>query len=251
LDTLSYFKATIEADYVLKQGVLTMSLNQISDAIAFFSALVTPNKRRRIESVLTQRTEQLCIVLEDIYQAHNCSAVIRSCEGFGIQNLHIVEQNNAFKVNHDIALGANQWLDIHRYDSSRACIATLRENNYQIAALSLHPDAIPIESIAMTQQLALCIGCEENGLSELVHQEADHLLKIPMNGFTQSFNLSVCAAVVMYQCIQTLKRDTLDWRIPKAKQDIIRLRWYMNAVPHAEKIMARLFPKLCNQAVSS
>jgi len=82
---------------------------------------VTEDKLRRIDYVIKDRTRHLTIVLEDIYQPHNASAVLRSCECFGIQDLHVIEQEKQYKPNPEIALGASQWLTIHRHKETQSC----------------------------------------------------------------------------------------------------------------------------------
>ncbi len=182
--------------------------------IAHLLQFVTPDKQARMAEVIEHRTSHLRLVLEDIYQPHNASAVIRSCECFGIQHLHIIENRNKFRINPDVAMGGAKWIHLHRHrmkgaDNTRACLRELREMGYRIAATSLAAGSIPLQSIPLEQPLALCFGTEEVGLSETVLEEADLQVHIPMLGFTQSFNISVSAAICLYELRNRMEREGL------------------------------------------
>ncbi|MCK4543523.1 MAG: TrmH family RNA methyltransferase, partial [Spirochaetales bacterium] len=110
------------------------------DLINYLIGFITPERHARMQAVLAKRTRYLTVVLEDLYQAHNASAVLRSCDGFGVQDVHIVEGRNSFRVNEEIALGTAQWLTLHRYkgrqNNSREAVKTLRKQGYRIVATS-------------------------------------------------------------------------------------------------------------------
>lgn len=213
----------------------TPSLAQQAEYLLDF---VTENKRSRIDNVLSERTRHLSVVLENVYQAHNISAVIRSCDCFGIQDLHIIENNNAFKINDDIALGASQWVDTSRYkQGSRHCLENLKQKGYQIAALSLQEPSIPLAELDITQKTALCIGTELTGLSDEAHELADVFVKVPMVGFTQSFNLSVTAALCMYELSNRLKSSNIDWQLTEKEKLTLTINWCQTIIPNGDKIL--------------
>lgn len=187
--------------------------------------------------VLNQRTRHITTVLENVYQPHNISAVMRSCECFGVQDLHIIESVNSFRANKDIALGASKWISLHRYPTTSQCLSELKSKGYRLAALSLRSDAEPLEALDISEKLAICIGTEETGLSDEAHDLADQYIKIPMFGFTQSFNLSVTTALCLYELNKHLRQSNMDWSIPDDEKKVIFLDWLKQVVPNAEKIL--------------
>lgn len=171
-------------------------------------------------------------MLEDIFQSHNASAVIRSSECFGIQDLHIVEQNNQFHANSDIALGASKWLDIQKHETTTKGIQQLKQQGYRIVAATLNDDSIPIQDLDVDQKTAVCFGTELAGLSEEAHQQADCFVKIPMVGFTQSFNISVSVALMLFSLTEKLRASKINWHLTDAEKEIVKLNWLTQIVPH-------------------
>ncbi len=213
-----------------------------AELITYLSQFVTPHKQQRIQQVLDQRTRYLTVVLEDIYQPHNASAVLRSCECFGLQDVHIIEQRNPFRPNRDIALGAPKWLSLHHYRAeegqhTQTCLTTLRAQGYRIAATTLRPDSIPIHALDLNQPIALCFGTEEQGLSDTAHNMADVFVQIPMYGFTQSFNISVTAALFLYDLTNRLRESAQNWALTPAEKQTLMLAWYGRVIDHSDIII--------------
>lgn len=189
-----------------------------------------------MERVLGLRTRHLTVVLEDIYQPQNASAVIRSCDCFGVQDLHIIEREHRFRPNRAVSMGAHKWVDVVKYsrkdeDNTERCLAGLKQSGYQVAALTLRDGAIPIHELDIQRPTALCIGSEKDGLTERAHELADVFVRIPMRGFTQSFNLSVTAALCLYELTGRLRDSDIDWPLSKKESEELRLRWYRKVVP--------------------
>jgi len=208
------------------------------------SEFVTNERRRRIEATLANRTRFLTVVLEDIYQSHNISAALRSCECFGIQDVHIIEQNNQYKINPDVSLGSTKWLSLHRYNKPNTnntvkCLKKLKSQGYQIAAATLHDNNISLQKFDLQQKTALCFGTEELGLSEIAHEYADVFIKIPMQGFTQSFNISVSAAIFLYALTGKLKNSTLDWQLTDEEKIALQIEWLTNSISNGKKIVEK------------
>ena len=206
----------------------------IRKATNLLGQFLSEHRKQLIEQVLTNRTRYLTVVLEDIWQPQNASAVIRSCECFGVQDLHVIEKTNSFRPNPKVTQGSSKWLDIYRYtdkpDSTRLCLDTLRNHGYRLLAAGFTDAAVKLADIPLDQPLAVCIGAEEHGLSETALEHADMVVKIPMCGFTQSFNLSVSAALCMYELCNRIKTTRNDWRLSETMRDKIRLKWYMKSV---------------------
>lgn len=210
----------------------------------------TPERLARMEAALENRTRHITVVLEDIYQERNAAAVLRTCDFFGIQDVHVIENRNPFPKENDVARGAGQWLTLHRHtcawgDSvdkdawrptslrdhpqARAntlkCLRTLKTQGYRLAAATLRPEAMDLRQIPVDQPLALIVGTERSGLSEVAHNEADFLFSLPSLGFTQSLNLSVFTALCLYDLVNRLKSHTPDWQIDTTEKASIKKTW--------------------------
>jgi tRNA (guanosine-2'-O-)-methyltransferase len=203
---------------------------------------LTENKRKRIEEVLKERTRYLTVVFEDIYQPHNASAVVRSCDCFGIQDLHLFEKRNRFQVNHGSSAGSAKWLDLYHYPHSQGKtleigIQGLKEKGYQIVATTLRPGALSLEALPIDRKLALCYGTEEQGLSEEAHALADCFVQLPMYGFTQSLNVSVTVALCLYELSKRLRSSSIHWALTEEEKVEIRLRWMNATLTHSEHLI--------------
>ena len=206
------------------------------DLIAYLAQYVTPERWQRMEEVLAWRTRYVVMVLEDVYQPHNASAVLRSCEIFGVQDVHVIEKENVFRPNRDIALGAAQWLTLHRHRRTRQCLEALKEQGYQVAALTLRDDSVGINELSLERPVALCLGTEEEGLSREAHDLADTFVQLPMYGFTQSFNVSVTAALSLYTVARRLHKANVAWRLPDEEKRDLLLQWLQQSIPRGETV---------------
>jgi tRNA (guanosine-2'-O-)-methyltransferase len=204
--------------------------------LEFLLEFVTQHKRSRFEEVVRYRTRHLTIVLENIYQSHNASAVLRSCDCFGIQDVHIIENENQFTVNPDVELGSSQWLTLFRYNEKAAdtagCLAHLKAAGYRIVATSPWKNDYMLSELPMEQKTALLFGTELNGLSQTALEMADCSVRIPMVGFTESFNISVSAAICLYDLTTRLHRSDIEWRLSDSEQIDILIQWAGNVVKH-------------------
>lgn len=221
-------------------------MNNNANLISYLSAFVTEERKKRFDEVLQNRTRHITIALEDIYQPHNASAVLRSCDCFGIQDVHIIENKNKYTVNPDVALGSYKWLTLHKYNKEEnntlICINELKKQGYAIAVTSPHKDSYTIENVPINKKLALFFGTEMQGMSQELEKNAEIFVKIPMLGFTESFNISVAAALSMYTLSSRLRKEKIDWKINPAEEQEILLQWYRNTIPKAE-ILEREFLK--------
>jgi tRNA (guanosine-2'-O-)-methyltransferase len=209
-----------------------------AELITYLSQFVTEERKKRFEEVLQNRTRNIAIALEDIYQPHNASAVLRSCDCFGIQDVHIIENENKYTVNPDVALGSYKWLTLTKYNkesnNTLSCISELKKRRYAIAVTSPHKDSYSIENVPIDKKLALFFGTEMQGMSPELEKNAELFVKIPMLGFTESFNISVAAALCMYTLSSRLRKEKIDWQISEEEKLDILLQWYRNTIPKAE-----------------
>lgn len=225
-----------------------MNLNK--ELINYLSNFISENRRIKFDEVLNYRTRHITIVLEDLYQPHNASAVLRSCDIFGIQDIHIVENKNVYTVNRDIALGSPKWLNIHKYNdqenNTKYCIDELKKNGYQIVATSPHKNGCTIENLPVDKPIALIFGTELTGISETVRNNADTFVQIPMFGFTESFNISVSVALCLHTLTAKLHQSVAHWHLDDAEKDELLLKWLRNTIRRVDLIEKDFFERRIN-----
>ncbi|MEM1293685.1 MAG: RNA methyltransferase [Cyanobacteria bacterium P01_H01_bin.162] len=217
--------------------------------IDYLSGFVTPERRDRIETVLSQRTRYITVVLEDIKHTQNASAVLRSCDIFGLQDIHIVEQNYGFRARRMVTAGANKWLTLHRYrpdataglTANQRCFDTLRAKGYAIAATTPSKQGILPDAIAINQPLAIVFGSEKKGISDIALQQANCYLHLPMYGFSESFNLSVSVGLCLQPVIHRLRSSSLPWRLSETEKFDLRLDWLRKSAQSAEALERRFW----------
>ena len=211
------------------------------DYLSFLENILTENRKERFLKVLQNRTKHFTVAIEDIFQLHNTSAVMRSCEVFGIQEMHVVEEKYGKKIDAEIAMGAQKWVDINRYDSIEDCIHTLKARGYQIIATTPHENDCLLEDFDISKPSALFFGTERDGLSKEVLQHADGFLKIPMVGFTESLNISVSAAIILQNLSSRLRKSDVQWQLTES--DILekRLSWAKNTIKDIKRIEERYY----------
>ncbi len=226
---------------------MTVDLKQKKALLTYLFRFITENRKARLEEIIQQRTLYFTVVLENIFQSHNASAVLRSCECFGIQNVHIIENENVFKTHHDIALGSDKWLNLFHYRSSNAtaeCLADLKAKEYRIVATSLHHNSFDLNQFPIDSKFALVFGTEMNGISPVVDQYADVFVKIPMAGFTESLNISVSAAVCLYVLSQRIRSSNIDWRLTEEESIDLLIDWVKKTVKKPETLEKSFYDQL-------
>ncbi len=206
----------------------------------YLSEYISDNKRNRIEEVLNLRTRHITVVLEDIFKPHNASAVLRTCECFGVQDIHIVEERNTYDVNRYVTRGSAKWISLHKYDhpnqpNIEACFQQLKAQGYQIVATSPRGKKT-IHDIDVNKKTAIVFGTEEDGISEYVQDNADELIQIPMYGFTESFNISVAAAIILDTFVTEMRKENVNWKLSDAEKETLKLEWYNSCVKHSEAL---------------
>jgi tRNA (guanosine-2'-O-)-methyltransferase len=211
------------------------------DLIDHLSGFVTENRLSLFRKVLGERTRYITVLLEDIYQSQNASAVLRTCDCTGIQDVHIVEQQNEYEINRDVALGSNQWLSLHYYneetDNIITAVEALRKQGYRIVATTPHKEGITPESFNLENgKVVLMFGTELNGLTDRALELADEYIQIPMVGFTESYNISVSAAIALYTIRKRLGSSSLEWRISEDEKNELLLNWLRTTIKMSDQI---------------
>ncbi|WP_459209873.1 TrmH family RNA methyltransferase [Aquimarina rhabdastrellae] len=211
------------------------------ELVQYLESFLTPRRLSLYSKVLAQRTKHITVVTEDVYQLHNTSAVIRSCDVFGIQDVHVVEEINAKRIDREIAMGAQKWVDVHRHNKITSCITDLKTQGYQIIATTPHNDAVMLENFDISKPTALFFGRETEGLSDAVLKEADGSLKIPMVGFTESLNISVSAAIILQHLTTKLRASQVNWQLSEEEKASIRFEWTKKAIKSHKEIIERYY----------
>jgi tRNA (guanosine-2'-O-)-methyltransferase len=207
----------------------------VSELVKFLEQFLTDSRHELFNKVLSERTRYITVALEDIYQSQNASAVLRTADCFGIQDVHIIENKNQYEVNPDVALGSSKWLNLNKYNKSEnntlEAINTLRKSGYRIVVTTPHANDVDLESFDLTKgKVALFFGTELSGLSDLVIENSDEFLKIPMYGFTESFNISVSAAIVLHQLTNKLRNSNVNWQLFDSEKEILKLDWLTTTI---------------------
>ena len=209
--------------------------------LEFLENILTDNRKERFLNVLKNRTNHFTIAVEDIFQMHNTSAVMRSCEVFGIQELNVIEQRYGKSIDKEIAMGAQKWVDINAFDSISGCVDSLKAKGYQIIATTPHENDCLMDDFDISKPSALFFGTERDGLSEEILQKADGFLKIPMVGFTESLNISVSAAIIIQNLMNRLRNSDINWELSEEEILKKRLQWARSSIKDIKRIEARYY----------
>ena len=209
--------------------------------LEYLETYLTENRRNKFNKVIKQRTKHFTVATEDVYQLHNTSAVMRSCDVFGIQEVNIVEEVNTKSIDREIAMGAQKWVDLNRFHSVKDCIADIKEKGYQIVATTPHTNDCLLQDFDVTKKSCFFFGRETEGLSQEVLDAADCYLKIPMAGFTESLNISVSAAIILQDATTKLKQSDITWQLTEEEQNEKRLDWIKKTIKSYDKIVARYY----------
>lgn len=218
-----------------------MSIDE--EVLAAFYEIISASKQEMFDRIAADRTRHITMVLETIMKDHNASAVLRTCDCFGIQELHAIEKGNSYAIQREIARGAGNWVDLHTHISpdnpTLDCLIPLKEQGYRIVATSPHATRT-ISELSIDRPIALVFGTEWWGISPEAEAYADELVKIPMYGFTESFNISVSAAIILYELRSRLEQSVLNWKLSHAEQVALKIQWCTRIVKDGVRVEKEL-----------
>ena len=214
------------------------------ELIEYLRNFATEERWESINLAISNRTDHITIVLEDLHKPHNANAVLRSCDCFGIQNVHIIENKTEFGSDRQVTMGSDQWLDIQTYNDTNAdniemCFNSLKSEGYKVLATSPHSDDQDLNDVDITEKVALVFGTERHGISNRVKELADGFIKIPMHGFSESFNISVSAAICLYDLRTRLEKSNINWQFSEDKQDELRFEWLCKTIKASDSLIAK------------
>ncbi len=231
----------------MQKKIQSLSIENKKDLYEYLGGFISLHKKQLFEENILNRTRYLTVVLEDIYQAHNASAVLRSCDCFGVQDVHIIENQNTYTINPDVALGSNKWLNLYKYNhneqNTAECINKLKKAGYKIIATSPLNKSYTPDNLPLTAKTALIFGTELQGLTKIAMRMADDFVAIPMYGFTESFNISVSAALFLYTLVNRLRNENINWLLNEDEILDIKLQWTLQVLKKPEHIVNQYFSK--------
>ena len=226
-----------------------MATEKQQNIIDYLSGFINEERRERLRNILHQRTRHITVVLEDIYQSQNASAVVRTCECLGIQEIHVIENRHEYRLNPAVAQGASKWIDLIKYnragyDNTHACIEQLKQRDYRIIAMAPAPAGKTVEQLDIRDKLALCFGSEDPGLSADLQTLADETVRIPIHGFTQSYNLSVSAGISLYTLDTNLRNSSVNWQLDERDATDLFIKWLAQSTPSGEQLLENYLTQL-------
>lgn len=214
------------------------------EIIDYLSQFASDNRVNLFHEKVIHRTNYISIALENIYQPHNASAVVRTCDCLGIQNIHVIQNQHAFKPSKDVVLGSANWINIEHYTSSSNCVEKLKNDGYRIIATSLNENSLSLPDFDLNKGKSLIVfGTEKSGLSQEILSQADEHLIIPMYGFTESYNISVSAAIILYTLVQKLKESNILWQLSENEKNEILIEWLRKSIKSSELILNQFLNK--------
>ncbi|MCK9205819.1 MAG: RNA methyltransferase [Salinivirgaceae bacterium] len=220
----------------------------IPQLTSYLKEFITPGRFELLQRILENRTRYITVVLEDIFQPQNASAVVRSCDCFGIHDLHTIETRNDYIIDREVAMGSDKWVNVMKYhsqtQSSLNVLNQLKSDGYRIVATTPRRDSIALDDFdLMAGKVALFFGTELTGLSPTILDHADEYLRIPMYGFTESFNISVSVAIILHHLNLQLRHSDIGWQLPQHEKELILYRWVKASVKKVDLIL----DKYCQQ----
>ena len=214
------------------------------ELILYLSQFVTPERIELYHRVLDERTRYFTVVLEDIYHSQNASAVVRSCDCFGVQDLHTIENRNEFNMSERVARGSDNLLTHRQYNTlgknnSLEALTQLKSDGYRIVATTPRPGAVSLSDFDVCKgKFALVFGTEFTGISEIVAQQADEFLTIPMVGFTESLNISVSAAIIINHMATKIRQaENINWKLNATEKEELLLEWIKQRIKKVDLLI--------------
>lgn len=206
------------------------------------SSQLTPERQKRIQEVIANRTFSVSVVCESIYDRGNISAAMRSAEAFGFAPFHVIETSEKFKNANRVTRGSEKWIEIQKWKSTKDCISFLKKQNRKLLVTSLDAN-ISIEEIDFSQPCAVVLGNEKEGVSQEMLEAADYRIKIPMYGFVQSFNISVAAALCLYHISQSRRQKGITSELTDKQKRILEAVYTLRTLDSAEEQLREFFKR--------
>lgn len=205
----------------------------------YLQQFLTDERLQKINHFAPESSDFVLPVIEDVYQFRNAAAIVRSVEACGFHKIVAMESQNKFNPNLRVTKGAETWVEVERLPHSLDSIEMIKNRGYKIVAVSPENNATLLPDFQITEPVALVFGTEAEGVTDEILNFADETLAIPMYGFTRSFNVSVAAAICVYELKQKLMRSNLDYKLSEEKLWKMKVRWAVNSIKSGEQILAK------------
>lgn len=192
-----------------------------------------------MRTALDRRTDRFALVLDSVHDPHNISAVLRSCDAFGLQDVHVVTQNAPFKINREVSMGCDRWLSVHKWHTYADCRAELKKRRFRIFVADMDEHAVPIYDLPLDRPLAIVLGNEHSGVGREARERCDGTVKIPMHGFVESLNVSVAAAIIISTTVFRLRSSPHFKGLPVRRKEELWDAWLRRQVRAADRILAQ------------
>lgn len=205
--------------------------------IAVLEPLVLSPRRERVRSVVGKRLGSVTVLMDAPHDPHNGAAVMRSCDAFGVQELHVVPRDEPFLVSGGVAKGTERWIDVIRHPTPLHATRALLERGFELVATHPAGELLPA-GLAGIERLALVLGNEHDGICGALQQAAGRSVRIPMRGFVESLNVSVSAAVLLEAATRGRPGD-----LPEAEKRLLYARGLFRSVSRAAQVLAASSPR--------
>ena len=220
-----------------------MNLSEKKELIEYLCNFFSEERINRIREIAEKRTRHVSVVVENLYQSHNISAILRTVECLGIQDVHIIENNFQYEISRQVALGAHKWLSVYQYNqqgnNTIPCLEEIKKQGYKIIATLPHEEDCLLDDIPIDEKTAFVFGTEHQGLTQEAIAMADGFVKIPLYGFTESYNVSVSVALTMMNVVERLRKSQFNWKLSQEEQTDLELQWIKNSIKDVDRIIDR------------
>lgn len=218
------------------------------ELISFLEQFTTEERKHQLRDIINHRTRYLTVGLENIYQTQNASAVLRSCDCFGIQDVHIIENEHSFNINPQVVVGSTKWLNLKKYNeegnNTRTALKQLKKDGYRIVATSSHINDVNLQDFDLKRgKAAFIFGTEGPGISDIVKEEADEYMRIPMYGFSESLNISVSAAITLQHISTQLRASNIKWHLSEKEAEEIYLEWLLKSIKKSQLLVEEFYKR--------
>ena len=212
---------------------------KLETTFEYLKQFLTEERLQKIEHFSKESSDFVLPVMEDVYQFRNAAAIVRSVEACGFHHVVALEEENVFNPNLKVTKGAETWVQVEKMPNNLDSLKEIKSRGYKILAVSPEKNATMLPDYEVKEPIALVFGTELEGVSDEVLDFADETLAIPMFGFTKSFNVSVAAAICMYELKQKLMKSGIDYQLSDEKLLEMKIRWTVNSIRSGEELLER------------
>ena len=213
--------------------------NRLQETFDYLKQFLTDVRLSKIEHFSQESSDFVLPVMEDVYQFRNAAAIVRSVEACGFHHVVALEEENVFNPNLKVTKGAETWVKVEKMPNNLDSLKEIKNRSYKILAVSPENNATMLPDYEVKEPIALVFGTELEGVSDEILEFADETLAIPMYGFTKSFNVSVAAAICMYELKQKLMKSGIDYKLSEEKLLEMKIRWTVNSIRSGEELLER------------